>query len=177
MGMFTSVIHPDTGKEIQFKCGWDDCDTYRVGDTVDWYYAEDTPMCGKLLDNVYNGEGLTLRDTFTCYWIIIKDHKIHAVVDVEYMAGGEFKGGFAGQLAYLYHKYELKPPPLAVWSLAAWAKAAKDGERTRQLQREWDAEDYGLPLNTRAANAMHRYTLARLREDGILRKILSTDFV
>jgi len=40
MGMFTSVAHPNTREEIQFKCGYDMCERYNVGDTVNWYVID-----------------------------------------------------------------------------------------------------------------------------------------
>ena len=72
MGMFTSVVHPDDGRELQIKCGTDDCERYHVGDTVNWFIRKERPKSGKLVDGVYQA----YDDDF----VVIKDHKIVAVV-------------------------------------------------------------------------------------------------
>jgi hypothetical protein len=55
MGMFTSVAHPETGEEVQFKTGIDDCDWVTLGEEVPWQIWPDMPGRGKLLDGVYWG--------------------------------------------------------------------------------------------------------------------------
>ncbi len=183
MGMFTSVIHPETGHEIQFKCGWgDDCDTYRLGDTVDWRYDPDTPMGGKLLDGAYYGESFKGNKSTGHWWIVIKDHTIIAVEQVEthpdgtpddvLIREGIFRGGCTGQQAHVEAKYKVELPPLDAWTVKAWAKKAMDEERSRRRERAWDIEDYGCTREEKAHRCMVRFIHARTKEDGILRQIL-----
>jgi len=79
MGMFTEVVHPETGQNIQIKTGDDDLDVYRVGDPVKWFVSHDYVGSYCLLDGVY-GEG---REIGHGPYVVIKDHHVLAVVDAE----------------------------------------------------------------------------------------------
>lgn len=102
MGMFTSVLHPKDGRELQIKSGFDDCDTYKLGDTVDWFVSS-YPFSGKLFDGVYS----SYSDLGPDDWVIIKNHVVVAVEDKE--------------LDYdkLYEKYGIQEPPRDLWSAEA----------------------------------------------------------
>ena len=82
MGMFTTVKATD-GMEVQFHCGWDDCETYSIGDTVKWEVIPDCAGEGKLLDGVYQGyaskDGQDLGDK----WVVIENHVIQAILDLD----------------------------------------------------------------------------------------------
>jgi hypothetical protein len=54
VGMFTTFLHPDDGRELQVKCGYDELERYRVGDRVDQKPIPDWPGSGKLLDGVHD---------------------------------------------------------------------------------------------------------------------------
>jgi hypothetical protein len=78
MGMFTEIIHPETGAKLQIKCGWDDLDCYSLGDVVDHWHRPDSPGSGKLADDVYDAVtefGAESAD----YWVVIKGHTVHAI--------------------------------------------------------------------------------------------------
>lgn len=89
MGMFTTII--DKNKEsYQIKCGYDDCETYHVGDIVNWYIDKNNPGCGKLFDGVYDGICCIKRTTYKTNhitkslkakygWIVITNHKVVGV--------------------------------------------------------------------------------------------------
>jgi len=87
MGMFTSITHPDIGIEIQIKTGCDDLETYHVGQKVNTCHDKNVWDSGRLLNGVYDGIGSRLvdqqRDELSDYWVVIKDGRIHAVVDAK----------------------------------------------------------------------------------------------
>lgn len=116
MGMFTSIIHPVDGRELQIKCGYDDCDTYHVGDTVDWYINRSYPRSGKLLDDVYQ----SYDDT----WVVIKDHVVAAVLDKD-----------AGDYYSIKEKFQVKDLPDSEWPEESWIKYRKQQEESK---KEWD---------------------------------------
>lgn len=111
MGMFTSIIHPEDGRELQIKSGIDDCDTYKLGDTVDWFIGR-YPFTGKLFDGVYS----SYSDLGPDDWVVIKNHVVLAVEDKD--------------LDYdmLYEKYSIQEPPRDLWDAEALAVYDKHQE-------------------------------------------------
>jgi hypothetical protein len=182
--MFTSVLHPLTGDEIQIKSGWDDCEWYKLGDTVDWRIRPDRPLEGKLLDGAYEGES-TYWDyeqkkivwTGHC-WVVIKNHVIVAVEAMEMSPpelrdrDGMFRGGFYAQQAFIEKKHGVRPPSLDLWSMEAWAAYARREEMHRRQLWEWNAEDYGLSLEEKAQKAFYRFFVRAFKEDCVIRRLL-----
>lgn len=82
MGMYTSVVRPTDGKEIQIKTGDDALGWYHVGDKVQRYVHYDEFGSGCCFDNVYLG--IICLDskahTFEECWVVIKDGVIHSVI-------------------------------------------------------------------------------------------------
>lgn len=76
MGMFTSIIHPDN-RELQIKCGYDDCEVYHLGDEVKWYADPKNPGSGKLLDGVYESWSDKGKDDF----VVIQNHRVAYLID------------------------------------------------------------------------------------------------
>lgn len=119
MGMFSTVVHD--GKEFQFKTGYDDCFTYKVGDKIDWRPHPYRP--GSHIDGVHSG----------CYdidkpdwWVIVKGCVIVAVeppVDLD-----DYKR--------LYEKYGITEPNPKLWTKAQWKAKAK---REAAAEAEWQA--------------------------------------
>ncbi len=146
MSMYTSVLHPDTGQEIQFKTGRDVCDTYKVGDAVDWCISKSMPERGTLLDDVYIGR-CGYPDT-QHWWVVIKDHYLHAVLLAEMEVpelvtqNGIFKGGMHRQRAAVYKRYGIVPQSFDSWPIEAWARAARDAAVARQHLLEQHAQEY-----------------------------------
>lgn len=98
MGMYTSVRHPEGGRELQIKTGQDSCDWYDVGDEVAWslgYY----PGTGTLLDGVYDSYSDRGRDD----WVVIKGHRVAAVEDKALVYGD------------LYEKHGIEEPDPGLW--------------------------------------------------------------
>jgi hypothetical protein len=110
MGMYTSIIHPDDGRELQIKSGWDDCETYHVGDIVEWFVAEDCPREGKMLDDVYD----SFSDKGEDDWVVIKDHVVFAVIP---RTENEY-----GDRQILRDRFGIKDLPDSEWTDEAWAE-------------------------------------------------------
>jgi len=117
--MFTTIIHPDDGRELQIKCGEDMCETYRVGDIVPWFVIKDWPESGYLLDDVYS----SYSNNGDNDWVIIKDHVVLAVESKDESYG------------YLYDKYKIQKPARELWSEEAWIKYE---EFKAELQKDHD---------------------------------------
>ena len=117
MGMFTSIIHPVDGRELQIKCGHDSCETYHVGDGVGQYVIEGWPGEGYLLDDVY--------DSYDDDWVIIKDGIVVAV---------EPRDPFDGEDEYL---------PISRYDIATNKKISTDPlpPKPSQYQLLWEARE------------------------------------
>lgn len=115
MGMYTSVI---IGKdsELQFKSDVDDCETYRVGDAVNWKIWPDQPGIGKLLDGVYEA-ALVGDKTDIKYFVVIDNHRVI----------------YAGRGGVFENTEKIVPYERGWWSESAWLK--KDQEDAEQRLR------------------------------------------
>jgi hypothetical protein len=122
MGMYTSIIHPDDGRELQIKSGWDDCETYHVGDIVEWFIDKDAPKEGKLLDDVYS----SYSDKGDDDWVVIKDHQVLTLIP---RTKNEY-----GDHQILRDRFGIKDLPDSEWSDEAWA------EKIEQ-EKQWEKED------------------------------------
>jgi len=136
MGMFTSVAHPDTGEEIQFKCGYDMCERYNVGDTVNWYVIDSWPGAGHLLDGVYDG--------YPNYWVIIKDHIIVAV---------EEKEEDVSETA-MERRWGIEELPRETWSEKVWEEERICKEKAKKENEEFQASIYHLSGRQRLAASL-----------------------
>ena len=172
MSCYTSVIHPVTGDELQFKTGYDSCDKYCVGDTVDFKIR--TQFAGKahLNDDAYYTESCShdLREVTGRYFVIIKDHKVHEVVDAILDADG--CPDVVRQRCWLCQKYGLEPLPIDSWSDEAWATKAKQDEESERRSARWRAETFGKTPDECLKLATGRYVRSKMYEDGIYRKIM-----
>jgi hypothetical protein len=127
MGMFTSIKHPLDNRELQIKGGGDSCATLSVGDEVDWSVWKNHPGHGDFLDGVYESYSDRGEDSF----VIIKDHKIHAVVDRD-----------EGAYVNLAAKYDLTEFERGWWPEKLWAKKAHDEAVERAKEAKEDADFY-----------------------------------
>lgn len=165
MGVFTTVIHPVTGVELQFKCGYDNCDTYKVGDTVDWRIVPDRPMCGRLLDDVYLAGGY--GKTPYC-WVIIRNHIVRGVINTEMEDDGSIRD-YACQYALMRKLYKVERSPESWWTDQVWAETAKKAERDKE--RMSDAVLYGMTTEQKATISMRELHRAMMRQDGYIRQL------
>lgn len=143
MGLFTSIIHPVDGREIQIKCGWDECETYKVGDNVGQHPFPNHAGEGYLLDDVYHGWG----DAF----VVVKDGVIAAVVDDEpaktavraarTQPSDDEEPDFVGIeecCIFLRAKWGVQDPPREWWPEQAWAAKSEREERWRKEREEFE---------------------------------------
>jgi hypothetical protein len=131
MGMFTSIRHPEDGRELQIKTGSDDCEWYDVGDTVNWSVCQFIGGNGTLLDGAYP----SYSDRGPDDWVVIKDHKVHAVVPRE----EEVHEGT------LWKQFDLQSPDPSLWSEEAWEQARKIREKVKREAEEFRQSIAHLP--------------------------------
>lgn len=149
MGMFTTILHG--GHEYQIKTGFDYCDTYQVGDTVDWKPDDRWP--GSHIDGVYD-------DAHCKVWVVIKDRQVVAVeprtdnVDTDWHA----------DRPVLEAKYGITDPPHDLWPESAW-KAQADAEARHQAE-------YAAWVKIHGDNPAGFYIHKRLQEKSFLSRIL-----
>jgi hypothetical protein len=177
MGMFTSIIHPVDGRELQIKCGWDMCSTYRVGDNVGQYPSPQEPGGGYLLDDVYHGWG----DAF----VVIKDGVVAAVVDEEPVKAevraarpepsDDEDPDFVGIdecISLLRARWGVQDPPRELWSEEAWAAKAEREEQWRKEREEYEQSIAHLDGHARLAAVMGRMLKRRLDYSSIARSAI-----
>lgn len=181
MGMFTSVFLED-GTEIQFKAGGDDCDQYKVGDTVNWWVDKDhVGSCG-LLDGIYAGCSGEIRDnvnTLKQWWVCIKDHVIVAVAEAFPHDGWpddappQYRGhpGHICQREMLYDKHQIpREHPRELWTEAAW-RQHDESKAISEEDFKRHAAKYADDPESRAACAVNYYTQTQMRQPSTLRQI------
>lgn len=154
MGTYTTIIHPDDGRELQIKCGFDECLTYRVGDDVGQYIFPDHPGKGYLLDDVYisysslNVYGEDGEDDL----VVIKGGRVVAVESLEatrdeirakrpsfpdadwaevYEEEPNYVNPYDCRL-YLRQEWDISDPPRSLWSEEAWEEEER-ARSNRQL--------------------------------------------
>jgi hypothetical protein len=120
MGMYTSIIHPKDGRELQIKTGNDSCDTYKVGDTVSFFVNKNIFGCGGIFDGIYS----SYSDKGPDDWVIIKNHKVVLV------KAKKFK------YETLIKKYKIKEPNITLWTARAYQEHRR---RQKELKEENDA--------------------------------------
>lgn len=159
MGTFTSIIHPDDGRKLQIYSGIDDCETYRVGDTVNWFVSKDYPRSGKLLDGVY--------DSYDDDWVVIKDHKVHAVVPRTDNGYGDYE--------IIKSRFGIQDLPDSAWSEKGWARKRELDAKLEKEQEEFEESIKHLPPHKRFAAVLARPISRMLNYEGIARKILDIE--
>lgn len=158
MGMYTTIIHPDDGRELQIKTGDDDLEVYHVGDEVDFKVNPDWVYSGKLFDGVYRGCGYTGEDA----WVVIKNHKVEAVENLSY------------SINELTKKYDIKELDKSLWTEEAWDRHKKLEEeyKKRQEKIEKEADSRGLTGRERMSFILSFFIRENLKSESLARQIL-----
>jgi len=139
MGVFTTVLH--NGQELQFKHGWDNCDTYSVGDKIDW--TPDPRYPGEHIDGVYKAH----EDS----QVVVKDCVIVAIEPAD------------ADLAEIVARYKIKKPSHKLWTKAQWkAKHKREAEH---------AAEYAAWAKINGDNPVGFYFRKRLSERSIVDQI------
>ena len=159
MGTFTSIIHPDDGRELQIKCGHDVCETYKVGDYVDWFVIKDYPKQGYLLDDVYD----SFSDRGEDDWVVIKAHKVQAVVP-------RTKNGY-GDYQVLRERFGIKDLPDSKWTKEGWENKRKREEKWAKEREEFEKSIAHLSPKQQLAMRMMRPISRKLDYSSIAEKI------
>ena len=176
MGMFTTIIHPVDGRDLQIKCGNDTCETYKLGDDVGQYAIKDWAGSGYLLDDVYHGYG----DPHA--FVIIKGGKVVEVIDEEpamleaaanVPLGDDI--GIDDCIEWLRKSRGVEDPPRSWWPEEAWAAKAARDERFRKEQTVWEASVAHLSPQDRLGAAMARSLSRQMGYASIARKVFQVE--
>lgn len=157
MGMYTSIAHPEDGRELQIKCGEDTCAWFEVGDDVGAEPDPENPGSGYLLDDVYDSYSNRGPDD----WVIISGGKIVAVESRD------------EDPALLRAKYNVLPPPREWWTEEAWErKAQREAEHKAKFDKFMESIAH-LPEEQRLAKTMVYPIMQSLGYESLGRKALS----
>jgi len=125
MGVYTSIIHPVDGRELQIRSHYDMCETYKMGDNVKWVIYREWPKTGMLLDDVYESySGKGLDD-----WVVIKDHIVAAVVP-------RTESGYANYM-FIRLQYGVQELPDSEWTKEGWERKQAWEEKWKKEQKEF----------------------------------------
>ena len=162
MGSFTTIALDDR-RTVQITTGYDDCDTYKLGDTIPWRPEFYWP--GDSVDGVELGDGPP--DAF----VVIQNSVVMAVVSApeDYDQRERLR-------EELIARYPRIPPPREWWPEIAWERKAVQEAKAAKLRADYDA---ALAKATRAEqtqlaiDAVNEFTRAKMQEEGFLRKLFA----
>ena len=157
MGMFTSIIHPKDGRELQIKAGNDACETYHVGDKVSFLINKDTYLSGGLFDGVY---GSTSSKPGRDDWVIIKNHKIIKVCSHRFT------------YKYLIKKYKIKSPKRSLWPKEVYDRYVKIQKKLEKEDKKFEASIKHLSPRDKLGAYMGRSIRDMMSRQGIARRVL-----
>ena len=158
MGLFTSIIKPN-GVEIQIKTGFDSCDTYKLGDTVDYLINKDLFMYGGIFDGVYDSTYDGVRDV----WVVIKDHKIIALRSERY------------HYQTLINQYKIKKPNKLLWTKKAREEHKEQQRLLRAEERKFENSIKHLSFKEKLSACFVRPFEYMLNREGFARKVLKVE--
>ena len=157
--MFTTIIAP-FGKPCQIKTGWDNCDTYKIGDKIPW--TPDPLYPGEHIDGIYLGFEKTDNDTV----VVIKDCTVTAIFPRRWDRPTDI------QIAMLKKEYGITPPDRSLWSEEAWAKKEAHDKEIKERREEWDRKYAHYTPREKMAAAMGEYVKQKMSEPSMARRIL-----
>ena len=158
MGMYTTIVDL-LNREWQIKTGGDQCESYKVGQIVDWHIDPRCPGRGTLLDGVYWGCG----DKGVAATVIIKRHVVHSVEVIP--------DGVDPDFAEISAKHQIRPYERSWWPAREWARLAKSKRRWKREQIRFNRRTEGMSFTQKTGLAIAQYTRKRMKEPSILRKI------
>lgn len=162
MGMFTSVIDPRTGIEYQIKCGWDKCETFKVGDKVPSKVYPEYPNEGYLLDDVYDGCNYPQKDV----WVIIKDSTIVAIEQKSEIFDDEQESDYDR----LRKKYHIQDYPRNLWNGRSWRQKEERDAKFEKEYQEFLASIAHLPEEERLGQILAQPIRRMMNYQSVARK-------
>lgn len=159
MGMFTSIIHPKNGRELQIKTGDDLCEFYKVGDKVPFHVVKNIYGAGGIFDGIYSSYSDKGEDD----WVIIKGHTVVAVRSRRY------------KLETLIKQYAIRKPNKKLWNKTALKEYEK---RNKKIQKESDSflkSIKKLPFEQQMSALLARPLIRRLNYDSVIKKAFSVE--
>lgn len=155
LGMYTSIMHPELGIEIQIKTGFDDCEFIELGKEVPWKIWPDKPGQGHLLDGVYYG--VSYPEEPNNWWVIIKDHKVVGLHE-------QFAPSKAWEMFY-----GIEAPPREWWTEEAWEAREKDIEaRASALaERQLRQGQQGITMPE-----LYKFMMEQMTEPSLMEQVL-----
>jgi len=167
MGMFTT-ISDDLGNSVQIKCGWDDLEEYKVGDTVNWRIIPDSPGSVYLPDDVYLGIGGKDSEEAIAYedwWVVIKNHVVLEMFPYE-------EGDTYPELKA---RYRIQDPPEDLWPAELWAEKREREARVAAEMKEFEESIAHLSRKDRLAALAARVLKTRLDYSSVSRSLFGVD--
>jgi len=161
MGMFTSIIHPKDGRELQIKTGDDLCEFYKVGDKVPFHVVKDIYGKGGIFDGIYSSYSDKGEDD----WVIIKGHKVVAVRSRRYKYGTLIK------------QYTIRKPSKKLWSEAAFKEYDKMNKKFQKENDSFLKSIKKLTFEQQMGALLARPLTQRLNYGSVLKKAFSVEAV
>ena len=155
--MFTTIIHPKDGRELQIKTGSDACETYRIGDRVEFYINKNIFGSGGIFDGVYD----SFSDKGVDDWIIIKDRKIIAVRSK------------SNKYEKLIKQYKIRKPSRRLWTDRAYKKHLIQQKKLEIENKKFDESIKNLSPHEKFAAVFARPIMERMNYKGIMRRVFN----
>ena len=158
MGMYTAIIHPKDGRELQIKTGdMDICDTYKVGDKVSFYVNKNIYEYGGIFDGVYDSYSDKGEDD----WVIIKNKKVIAVRSKK------------NKYIALVKQYKIKTKPSKkLWAEKSYKRYVAQQKKLEIENKKFDKSIEHLTPQEKLAACIARPLKERMDYGGIMRKVL-----
>jgi hypothetical protein len=169
MGSYSSIMHPEDGRELQFKTGNDTCTVFKIGDKVPFSYEKDYPGMAYFQDGIYHTHSNKGNDD----WVVIKDGHIAAI---EPFISDENSPNYEEQRSMLWEKYNIKEIR-HLWTKEQWRKQEEDlqkrleesEDRIRKTYPDFDTKTESEKMMIRMCDVL---SSTRLNYAEIGRKII-----
>jgi len=161
---------------IQIKAGNDFCNTYKVGDSVPFSVNPEEYYSACFEDGVYSGLSESQHD-HDKYYVVIKDSKIHAVLNHKDIEGVELIDNVYG---YLREKYEINQELYSKECLEREVKRQQERDAEEELKRQ-NLRKQGLSEEEISKQILIEAIVAPLsisyNYQALVRSLLLTDYM
>lgn len=165
MGMYSTVIHPEDGRELQFKTGWDDLEVFKVGDKVEQYPLKYSPGHLKYQDGIYD----SYSDKGDDDWVVISQGIIYLEPRVEDDSDDALQYPFAS-------KYVFVEPARDLWPEWKWKEKEDREAKWKKENDEYMAQFSNLSPIEKLSKQLIRPLLNRFfYKEGLAEKIFKIE--